>query len=102
MEKYLILGILFVLLSPGILLNIPPIQKQWWMTEKTSYICVFVHMIIFVVIYKWIEGMGIQEDFQKEKKKKKSMLRRAGQPCPKFCPLSFGLGVYNTEGKCVC
>lgn len=101
MEKYIILGILFVLLSPGILLNIPPIQKQWWMTEKTSFVCVFVHMILFIIIYKWIEGIGLQENFI-EKKKKKSGFKKAGQPCPRFCPLSFGLGVYNREGKCVC
>ena len=97
MEKYIILGILFVLLSPGILFNLPPIQNQWWMTEKTSYLCVFIHMILFVLIYKWIESIGIQEDF-----KKKSNFKKAGQPCPKFCATTFGLGVYNYEGKCVC
>ncbi len=97
MEKYIILGILFVLLSPGILLNLPPIQNQWWMTEKTSYLCVFVHMILFVLIYKWIETIGIQEDF-----KKKSTFKKAGQACPKFCATTFGLGVYNSQGKCVC
>ncbi len=101
MEKYIILGILFVLLSPGILFNLPRIQKEWWMTEKTSYLCVFVHMILFVLIYKWIDTLNIQEDFKK-KAIKKVTFKKAGQPCPKFCPISFGLGVYNSEGKCVC
>jgi hypothetical protein len=103
MEKYIILAILFILLSPGILLNIPSIQGKWWMTEKTSYICVFVHMILFVIIYKCIMNMDIQEDFEKEKKKKKTLPRsKIGKPCPRFCPITFGLGVYNSQGKCVC
>jgi len=103
MEKYFILGILFVLLSPGILLNIPSIQGKWWMTDKTSYLCVFVHMILFIIIYKGIEGIEIQEDFKKKGTlKKKGTFKKAGQPCPKFCPISFGLGVYDREGKCVC
>ncbi len=95
MEKYLVLTILFILLSPGILLNLPPIQGKWWMTEKTSYLCVFIHMILFVFIYKCLEGLVIREDFKKK-------FRKAGQACPKFCPTTFGLGVYNSEGKCVC
>ncbi len=39
--------VLFVLLSPGILLSIPPVGKRFFMTGKTSMTAVLVHAVIF-------------------------------------------------------
>lgn len=41
---------LFVLLSPGVLLTLPPIGGKWWMTGKTSLVAVLVHAVVFYVL----------------------------------------------------
>jgi hypothetical protein len=52
MKKYIILAVLFVVLSPGILLTIPPVGKKIWMSGQTSITSAFVHAILFVgIIY---------------------------------------------------
>lgn len=52
--------ILFVLLSPGILLTLPPIGKVFWMTGKMSPMSVFVHAIVFglllLLLKRYTEG----------------------------------------------
>ena len=53
--------ILFILLSPGFLITIPPAGKS-----KTSYISIFVHALIFAfVLYysKYIPGINQIEPF---------------------------------------
>jgi len=45
-----LLLVLFVLLSPGVLLTLPPVGGQVFMSGKTSLIAVLVHAVIFVVI----------------------------------------------------
>lgn len=42
--------LLFILLSPGILLTIPPIGGKIWMTGKTTLIAVLVHAVIFYLL----------------------------------------------------
>jgi hypothetical protein len=42
--------ILFVALSPGMFLSIPPVGSRWWMTGKMSLTAVFVHAAVFAVI----------------------------------------------------
>ena len=42
--------LLFVLLSPGVLLTLPPIGGKFWMTGKTSLVAVLVHAIVFYVL----------------------------------------------------
>ncbi len=44
------LMILFVILSPGMFLSIPPIGGRVWMTGKMSLRAVFVHAAVFAVI----------------------------------------------------
>jgi hypothetical protein len=56
--------VLFVLLQPGLLLEIP--SKKIWMTKHTSTVAVLVHAAIFAValhfIYNWYNSMD--EGFQ--------------------------------------
>ena len=42
--------VLFVLLSPGVLLTIPPVGRSILMSGKTSLIAVLVHAVIFYVL----------------------------------------------------
>ena len=42
--------VLFVLLSPGMLLTLPPVGKQIFMSGKTSMIAVLVHAVVFYVL----------------------------------------------------
>jgi len=48
----LVLAVLFVLLSPGVLLTIPAGSRGLWMSRQTSIQAVLVHALIFgVVLY---------------------------------------------------
>lgn len=45
-------AILFMVLSPGFLLQLPPAQDgQWWMTNRTNMSAVFVHALVFGVLF---------------------------------------------------
>jgi hypothetical protein len=52
MMNYLCIAILFFLLSPGVLLTLPPIGKKIFMSGMTSTTSAFVHAIVFAgIIY---------------------------------------------------
>jgi hypothetical protein len=66
--------ILFILMSPGILLTIPPID-DWTingllMSQKTNSLAIFVHGALYFVVLKLIAtntaGFGILQDLEKE------------------------------------
>ena len=42
--------VLFVLLSPGVLLTLPPVGGKILMSGKTSLIAVLVHAVVFYVL----------------------------------------------------
>lgn len=45
-------AILFILLSPGMLLNIPPLAGgKFWMTKQTTLPSIAVHTLVFAVVY---------------------------------------------------
>ena len=44
-------AILFMVLSPGFLLQLPPGVNGWWMTNKTTMSAVFVHALVFGVLF---------------------------------------------------
>jgi hypothetical protein len=46
----LLATLLFVVLSPGILLTLPPVGSKIFMSGKTSMIAVLVHAVIFYLI----------------------------------------------------
>ena len=47
---YLCLAILFFLLSPGVLLTLPPIGGRVFFSGKTSVLAAAVHAIVFVIV----------------------------------------------------
>ncbi len=79
MMDYVVLAILFFVLSPGILLTLPPVGKKIFRSGQTSIIAALVHAIVFVGILYLLESQGWIEDF---KNKKKAGKRKKGQPSP--------------------
>ncbi len=63
MMKYLTFAILFFLLSPGVLLTLPPVGKKIWMSGKTSLVASVVHAIVFVGIIYLLNQYGFIEGF---------------------------------------
>ncbi len=58
--------LLFVLLSPGVLLTLPPIGKVF-MSGKTSLVAVLVHAVVFYLLLSYrrsIPVLGSLEGFQ--------------------------------------
>ena len=47
--------LLFILLSPGLLLTLPPVGKKVWMSGQTSLQSVLVHAFVFVAILYFLE-----------------------------------------------
>ena len=61
--------ILFVLLSPGILLTLPPVGKNIVMSGQTSIMAVVVHAVIFAVALRYLKSVGrefFQSDMEEE------------------------------------
>ena len=48
---------LFIVLSPGIFLTIPPLGKKIFRSGKTSFVAVLVHAILFWVLFKCFQKM---------------------------------------------
>jgi hypothetical protein len=44
----LVVVLLFILLSPGVLLTLPPGSKGVWMSRQTSFAAVVVHTLVFL------------------------------------------------------
>lgn len=42
--------LLFILLSPGVLLTLPPVGGKIFMSGKTSLLAVLVHAVVFYVL----------------------------------------------------
>lgn len=51
--------VLFILLSPGLLLTIPPVGKKFFMSCQTSVAAVLVHALIFAVAIYYIDYLPI-------------------------------------------
>ena len=45
--------LLFILLSPGLLLTLPPVGGKVWMSGKMCVAAVFVHAVVFFVLLKY-------------------------------------------------
>jgi len=50
-DKLVLAILLFVLLSPGFLLELPPSEEGWLNTNKTSVPAIFVHTLVFMLLY---------------------------------------------------
>ena len=46
--------ILFVLLSPGLLLTIPPVSRGLFMSCETSTLAIIVHAVVFAIVYSFL------------------------------------------------
>ena len=51
--------ILFILLSPGLLLTLPPVGKKVFMSCQTSVLAVFVHALVFGVALYYVNNIPI-------------------------------------------
>jgi hypothetical protein len=49
-QHFLLCGLLFFLLSPGVLLTIPPCSKGLFVSGQTSVLAAAVHAVVFVVV----------------------------------------------------
>ncbi len=61
--QYVYLAVLFFVLSPGVLLTLPPVGKKIWMSGETSCMAAFVHAIVFVGVLWLIREYGVLEMF---------------------------------------
>lgn len=59
--------LLFILLSPGLLLTLPAVSKRGYMSFKTSCMAIFIHAAVFAVLLyfkSYIPILGSLEGFQ--------------------------------------
>lgn len=52
----LICGLIFFLLSPGVLLTIPPGSRGLFMSGQTSLIAAAVHAVVFVIVHHLVNA----------------------------------------------
>lgn len=56
--------LLFVVLSPGVLLTLPPGSKGVFMSSQTSLLAVLVHAVVFylvlMVVPRYVEGFNAE------------------------------------------
>ena len=76
--------LLFVVLSPGVLLTLPPKGRGVFMTGQTSLIAVAVHAVVFALAFNYLRGSGMFEGFLAE---------TPAPPCPP--------GMKDASGVCV-
>ena len=53
--------LLFILLSPGLLLTLPAEGKKIWMSGRTSVLAVLVHALVFAVLLSCLKKMDKTE-----------------------------------------
>jgi hypothetical protein len=58
----LVLVLLFVLLSPGVLVTLPPVGGSVFMSGKTSLVAVLVHAAVFAVVLYILSDMDTGTD----------------------------------------
>lgn len=56
---YFLATLLFVLLSPGLLLTLPAVGKSVFMSGKTSTIAILVHALVFYLVLNFKEYIPI-------------------------------------------
>jgi hypothetical protein len=73
-------AVLFFVLSPGVLLTLPPGSKGVLMSGQTSILAAAVHAVVFVVVGYYIKRHltreGFEEHMKEEEEKEKFMNRR--------------------------
>lgn len=51
----LIATLLFIVLSPGLLLTLPPVGKEIFMSLKTSILAILTHAVLFFILLYFFE-----------------------------------------------
>jgi hypothetical protein len=72
----LVATLLFVLLSPGVLLTLPPVGPKIFMSGKTSLLAVLVHAVVFYVLLCYrrsLPFLGTLEGFEAQGEEGKPM-----------------------------
>lgn len=54
--------VLFILLSPGLLLTLPPVGRAVFMSGKTSYAAVLVHAVVFYLVLSYRDSIPVVGD----------------------------------------
>lgn len=54
--------VLFILLSPGLLLTLPPVGKKVFMSGLTSVPAILVHAIVFYVVLAYRDSIPVLGD----------------------------------------
>lgn len=47
-------AVLFILLTPGVLLTLPPGSRGMWMSGQTSLMAVGVHTLVFALVFSFL------------------------------------------------
>ena len=58
-------GALFILLSPGLLINIPPVDGQWFLSGKTSIWSIMIQALVFTVIMIFLAHYVVKSTHKK-------------------------------------
>ena len=61
-------AVLFFVLSPGVLLTLPPGSKGIFMSCQTSILAAAVHAIVFMLVAGYIKRNYTWEGFEEQKK----------------------------------
>ncbi len=54
--------VLFIVLSPGLLLTLPPVGKKVFMSGQTSYAAIFVHALVFYFVLSYRDSIPVVSD----------------------------------------
>ncbi len=54
--------VLFILLSPGLLLTLPPVGNKVFMSMKTSVPAVLLHAVVFYAVLKYRDFIPVARD----------------------------------------
>jgi hypothetical protein len=57
MNPLILLALLFILLSPGVLLTLPPLSRGVFMSGQTSLLAVVVHAVVFCLAYYYLKPL---------------------------------------------
>lgn len=49
-------AVLFILLTPGMFLTLPPGPNGWWMSGDTGAVPVLVHAVVFAIVFATLRG----------------------------------------------
>jgi preprotein translocase subunit SecG len=61
-------AVLFFVLSPGVLLTLPPGSRGVFMSRQTSLLAAAVHALVFVLVAGYIRRNYTWEGFEEKKK----------------------------------